>query len=272
MSSDGTRVAIGVPDHSNETNEKAGLVQIYDYGGQWVQVGSDVMGDSSFLYFGSSVALSEDGNCVVVGATGYNYTNSTYNGLVRVYDWTGSDWSQRGDDIYGGPYDALGFSVDLSSNGSRMAIGAPNWNTDEEEEIGGHVRIYDWNGFSWSQVGTNLEGSGSQNDDFGYSVALASNGNRVAIGARGAEGENGDPSVGQVQIYDWTGESWDPVVSGLVGHSVGDQFGSSVPLSSDGSRVAIGAPTIGVFWEFPEEGLDWADEGSARVFNVTSTS
>ena len=69
----------------------------------------------------------------------------------------------------------------MSSDGSRVAIGAPNNDgiySDNNLNIG-HVRIYDFNGSAWVQVGADIDGEGSS----GSSVSLSSDGSRVAIGA-----------------------------------------------------------------------------------------
>ena len=55
-----------------------------------------------------------------------NDSNGNDSGHVRVYDYNGSAWAKVGDDIDGEAADDLsGFSVSLSSDGTRVAIGAP---------------------------------------------------------------------------------------------------------------------------------------------------
>ena len=69
-------------------------------------------------------------------------------------------------------YDESGYSVSLSSDGSRVAIGAPNNDgiySDNNLNIG-HVRIYDFNGSAWVQVGADIDCEGSS----GSSVSLSS--------------------------------------------------------------------------------------------------
>jgi len=136
--------------------------------------------------------------------------------------------------------DEFGESVALSSDGSRVAIGAPsNGGNGVEADQAGHVRIYDWRGSQWTQVGSDLDGEAT-GDWFGWSVALSSDGNRVAIGGYGS-----DSNTGHVRVFDWTGGEWMQVGSNLNGNGADDWFGRSVALSSDGTRVAIGAPTDG---------------------------
>ena len=68
----------------------------------------------------------------------------------------------------------------LSANGARLAVGAVN--NDGGGSNAGHVRIYEWNGTAWTQMGTDIDGEAANNNS-GSSVALSSNGSRVAIGA-----------------------------------------------------------------------------------------
>ena len=234
LSSDGNRVVIGSFSDS-ENGNAAGYVRIYDWtGSQWTQAGSDLMGEGADDRFGTSVAISSDGSRVAIGGI-LNDSNGIDAGHVRIYDWTGSQWMQVGFDLDAeAAGDASGISIALSSDGTRVAIGAPG--NDGNGEGAGHVRIYDWTGSQWTQAGSDLDGEAT-GDWFGWSVALSSAGTRVAIGATKYESD-----AGHVRVFDWTGSEWMQVGSNLNGEAAGDQFGRSVALSSDGARVAIGAP------------------------------
>eukprot|EP00912_Choanoflagellata_sp_UC4_P001485 UC4_evm1s934 len=84
--------------------------------------------------------------------------------------------------------DESGTSVSLSSDGTRVAIGAL-WN-DGNGQNAGHVRVYEYKQEEWSQMGKDIDGE-ALGDWSGYSVSLSSDGTRVAIGANGNDG-NGD--------------------------------------------------------------------------------
>ena len=134
-----------------------------------MQLGSDLDGEGFVDYFGSSVALSADGSRVAIGAP-YNADNA---GHVRIYDWTGSQWTQVGSDLNGeAAFDLFGWSVALSADGRRVAIGAPKNHGANFRVDNGHVRIYDWTGIQWTQVGSDLDGEASE-DESGTSVALS---------------------------------------------------------------------------------------------------
>ena len=110
----------------------------------WVQMGEDIDGEAQSNMSGYSVALSSDGSIVAIGAVINTHKNGDYSGHVRVYEWNGSSWVQRGGDIDGeGMYDMFGNSVSLSSDGSILAIGAES-NSNTNGVRSGHVRIYEW--------------------------------------------------------------------------------------------------------------------------------
>jgi YVTN family beta-propeller protein len=128
LSTDGSRVAIGAV-FNNGGGSAAGNARVYDLSsGDWVQVGSDIDGEAANNYSGYSVSLSSDGSRVAIGAPS-NDGGGSDAGQVRVFGLTDGAWTQVGSDIDGSANDYSGNSVSLNSDGSRVAIGAPN-NTD----------------------------------------------------------------------------------------------------------------------------------------------
>ena len=112
------------------------------------QVGGDIDGQAVGDWLGYNVSLSNDGSRVAVGAPQVDGTESKA-GYVRVYDLVGGSWSQVGADINGeAAGDQSGYWVSLSSDGSRVAIGAPQ--NDGNGSGAGHVRVYDLVDGSWS--------------------------------------------------------------------------------------------------------------------------
>ena len=116
-------------------------------------MGADIDAGTDLQFFGKSVSLSADGSRLAVGATPTN----TSAGYVRLYDWNGSAWVQVGAQIDGEANgDECGSSVTLSADASRVAIGAPG--NDGNGANAGHVRLFDWNGSAWVQVGADIDG------------------------------------------------------------------------------------------------------------------
>jgi Secretion system C-terminal sorting domain/FG-GAP repeat len=145
LCSDGTIVAIGARDNS-DNGTYAGQVRVYEnILGTWTQVGSDIDGEATGDEFGHSVSISADGAIVAIGAP-YNNGNGSGSGHVRVYKNNAGTWTQIGSDIDGEmTLDYSGYSS-ISSDGNTVAIGAQT--NDGNGNSAGHTRIYSCNSFS----------------------------------------------------------------------------------------------------------------------------
>ena len=198
LSSDGTRVAIGAYGNDG-TDSDAGHVRVYEWNdgtSSWDKLGSDIEGEAADDYSGRSVSLSSDGTRVAIGAP-FNDGNGNASGHVRVYEFSGGDWSQLGSDIDGeAADDNSGYSVSLSSDGTTVAIGAIY--NDGTGSNAGHVRIYKLSGGTWSQLGSDIDGE-AVNDYSGLSVSLSSDGTSVAIGAPYNDGSFSN--AGHVRVH-----------------------------------------------------------------------
>ena len=236
LSADGQTVAIGA--HFNDGNGlDSGHTRIYRWTGTaWAQVGADIDGEVSGDNSGRSVSLSFDGQTVAVGAY-FNDGNGSNSGHTRIFRWTGSAWTQLGEDIDGeAAGDHSSRSVSLSSDGQTVAIGA--FFNDGNGASSGHTRIYRWTGSAWTQVGADIDGEAAV-DQSSRSLSLSSDGQTVAVGAFFNDG-NGTNS-GHTRIYRWTGSVWTQLGADIDGEVAGDLSGFSVSLSSDGQTVVIGA-------------------------------
>jgi hypothetical protein len=186
--------------------------------------------------------VSSDGKTVAIGATSNDGANGADSGHVRVYEYTtSSGWAQLGQNIDGeATYDGSGYSVSLSADGKRVAVGAPD--NDGNGFLSGHVRVYEYTTSSgWTQLGQDIDGA-VEWDRSGTAVSLSADGKRVAVGAHGNDG-NGDRS-GHVRVYDYdtSSSTWEQLGLDIDGEAAFDQLGYSVSLSADGGIVAIGAP------------------------------
>ena len=231
ISHNGSIIALGAPENDDNGTD-AGQVQVYQYvSGSWTQLGSSLEGESAGDQFGQSVALSSDGTILAVGAP-YNDGTGSDAGHVRVFAYSSGSWSQLGSDVDGefsGDY--FGWSIDLSSNGENLVIGAPLNNSNY-----GHFRVYNYLNNSWTQVGTDIDGS-LQNGYFGYSISISNDGNTVISGLL-RQFNNGSS---QVKVYTLSNGSWTQKGSSLSSIQDQEYFGESVSISGDGSLVAVGA-------------------------------
>ena len=310
LSSNANTVAVGATGGPNLT----GQVSVYDWiGSVWQQRGMDITGEDWGDQFGYSVSLSHNGNTLAIGGPS-NDENGIGSGHVRLFDWNGTSWEQRGFDIDGIQQDLSGHSISLSPNGNTVAIGSPgvvfggpgnsrvrvyDWNGTTWQQRGqniegevildhsgksvnismdantisigahrndwlgsdlGHVRVFDWNGSTWNQRGLDIDGE-LPGEQSGFSTSLSSDGNSVAIGAP-SNNANGFVASGQTRIYDWNGAAWEQRGLDIEGEDWYDHFGYAVSLSSDGNTVAIGGR---------ENNGNGNDAGHVRVFSICSS-
>jgi hypothetical protein len=238
MSNDGSRIAVGAPTFDGAGSDR-GHVRIYEWTGTtWSQMGADIIGEANGDDSGWSVALSGDGSRVVIGAP---FNGALNIGHTRVFQWTGSAWTQLGADIDGvATDDWSGWSVAISDDGNRIATSA--YRNDGGGLEAGHVRVYDWNAGSsaWTQVGGNINGEAA-GDESGTSIAMSASGHRIVIGAP----EN-QSFRGHARVYEWNeiSSTWSQVGPDIDGSRAGDDSGEAVDISDDGNRVVIGSPSF----------------------------
>ena len=203
---DGSGVSVSMPDAntvgigalSNDGNGmNAGHVRVYVWNGTgWIQKGSDLDGEAAGDQSGRAICMP-DMNTVAIGASS-NITNGSHSGHVRIYNWNGTAWTQKGADIDGLPGDQFGTSVSMP-NANTVAVGAPG-NNNNNGNTSGAVRIFSWNGSAWLQRGNDIIGEAS-NDISGYSVSMPDV-NTIGIGAI----RNGGSAInaGHVRVFDVT--------------------------------------------------------------------
>ncbi|MEM9687315.1 MAG: FG-GAP repeat protein, partial [Bacteroidota bacterium] len=210
--------------------------------GQFIQRGTDINGEAENDQSGWAVSIDEDGNTIAIGAP-FNDGNGNNSGHVRVYSFNGAAWVQQGADIDGQvSEDQSGYAVSLSADGSIVAIGAP-FNSGNGDDSG-HVRVYSFDGAAWTPRGDAINGENA-GDRSGWAISLSDDGNRIAIGAPN-NGGNGINS-GHVRVYEYDVDNgvWVQLGFDIDGPTAGNLYGTAISLNSNGTRLAVGAPTNG---------------------------
>jgi hypothetical protein len=229
ISDDGNIIAIG--GHMNDdAGSDAGHARIFHWdGSSWNQLGADIDGESGGDQSGISVSLSSDGNTIAIGAS-YPGNNDGYRlGHARIYSWDGSSWNQLGADIDGeSSDDESGWSVVLNSDGSRVAISSRR--NDDAGIDAGHVRVYEWDGNVWNQLGSDINGE-SSGDQSGFSLSMNNTGNIVAISSPWNDDNGTD--YGKVKVFQWDGIIWNQLGQDINGDTT--TFGWSISLSDNGT-------------------------------------
>ena len=193
ISADGGTAIVG----GNYDNSSQGAAWIFtgDNLGNWTQQGTKLVGTGSVgnAQQGGSVAISADGNTVVMGGSNDNSSQ----GASWIFTRSGNSWTQQGSKLVGagssGSFVYQGASVDISADGNTVVIGAPIDNNSQ-----GASWIFTRSGNTWSQQGTKLVGSGAT----GF---LPQQGSEVAISADGKTmmqgGSGDDNNTGAVWVY-----------------------------------------------------------------------
>ncbi len=281
VSGDGNTLAVGAlaEDSStagtpNEAAADAGAVYVFVRNGNtwsqqaYVKPSNTGVGDN----FGFSIALSVDGNTLAVGApledsstTGIGSVPNeaaAAAGAVYVFVRNAGVWSQQAyvKASNTGAGDNFGAAIALSSDGSKLAVGA-SLEDSSTTGIGsvsnnaaadaGAVYVYTRSAGIWSQQAYVKASNTGAGDRFGKSVALAGDGNTLAVGAWGedssATGIGGTSNeaatdAGAVYVFIWNDTTWSQQAYVKASNTgAGDNFGFSVALSGDGNTMAVGA-------------------------------
>lgn len=232
IDSSGQTVAVGSP-YASPNGINSGKVSVYRWqDSDWAPKGSVISGDASGDQAGYSLDISDDGDFIYIGAI-YNDSSGRNAGQVKAYDWNGTEWVEDAEIRGKVSGDLAGFSV--SGSGDLIAIGSIF--NDDSGTNSGKVSIYEWDGTSWIQKGSDINGE-SSGDQSGFSVSMSGNGSSLAIGAPFNDG--GGTDAGHTRVYEWNGV-WSKKSNDIDGENPGDGSGHSVSMNEDGSLVAIGA-------------------------------
>ncbi|MHB8424737.1 MAG: hypothetical protein ACYDB9_06210 [Gammaproteobacteria bacterium] len=222
---DGSQVFVGTPI----VNTFVGAVYVYTpVNGNWANatpVPLDVSGIPQHSNFGSAIAVSSNGQTLVVGATAAS-NNGTTPGKVYVYSFNNGSWGSplglSNTGVNNGS--ELGTSVAVSSNGQVVVAGAPQSNG---------VYVYTQTNGSWGGPVALTGASGAAG--YGNSVAISADGTKILTGAPNTNGQ-----AGAAYVYTLNGSNWSLTKTFTVANS--GSLGYSVGLSPDGTMAFIGAP------------------------------
>lgn len=229
---------------------------------------NDLAGASQL--FGFSVALSENGRTMAVGAFGEGSGATGIDGdqtdrsLVRagaVYVFVRDDagWRQQAYVKASNTHDRMqfGISVALSADGDTLAVGAsledhgatgvdrPPGAADAPDS--GAVYVFARSGDTWAQQAYVKPSDTKEGQRFGFSVALSDGGETLAVGApfTAAVGRSGEAllDAGAVYLFGRDGAGFWGQVALVRARNVeeGAEFGHAVDLAANGAWLAVGA-------------------------------
>ncbi len=295
LSGDGNTMVVGAPhedsgargvngNQNDNSIDGSGAAYVFvRNSGNWIQQAYLKASNPSMgAEFGHAVAISADGNTVVVSAfwepsnaTGVNGNQADESipqaGAAYVFSRRGTTWSQQAylkasntgeagtaDTFADG--DQFGFSVAISDDGNTVAVGAHSEDSsgindnqaDNSMQLAGAVYVFNRAGTSWAQTAFLKAPNAEDGDMFGYSVSLSADGRTIAIGAFDEDGwfpgingpmDNGRNGAGAVYVYVklangfWTPQAYIHPSNA----EAGDSFGVHVVLSDDGHTLLVGS-------------------------------
>ena len=219
--------------------------------------------------FGQSVAVSGDGNTVLIGApyTGYTATTGQAPGAAYVYVRSGGTWSEQTELVGTGAIgDAFqGSSVALAADGNTAIVGGPS-----DDNYVGAAWVFTRSGTTWTQVSKlvalTVTGGPDPSAEQGWSVALSGDGATALLGAP----HDGGNDVGAAWVFVNQNGTWTQQGSKLTATTNPAQQGYSVALSTNGSTALVGSPDDttsegGGAWVYTRSGTTWNQQGSELV-------
>ncbi len=238
LSGDGSILAVSA-ERNPGGQGAAGQVRIFGWdGSSWNQVGENINGEGIVDLSGRSLALSDDGKRLIIGAI-FNEDVGFHGGHARVFEWDGTQWLQLGMDLDAEEeLDLYGSFVTISADGNTIAICAPIGNNSTNGFNSGYVKVFDWDGTNWNQFGQTLEGEASL-ESFGWSISLSSDGSLISIGIPN-KNSNGE-DAGRVSFFERAGNSWVNIWDNIDGDAVEDILGRSQVMTPDHNFMVVGA-------------------------------
>ena len=239
ISDDGRIIVLGALN-SKTGSVVTGAAYVYEKTGDtytWIQKLTASDGAESD-YFGRSVAISGNGDTIIIGAYGVDTDNGANSGSAYVFKHIGSSYSQvqkltASDGVSG---DCFGYSVAISSDGSTIVTGS--YRDDDKGSDSGSAYVFKYNGSNYTQVQKLTASDGVSDDFFGFSVAISSDGSTIVIGSH-ADDDKGTDS-GSAYVFKYNGSNYTQVQKLTASDgATGDQFGRPVAISSDGSTIII---------------------------------
>ena len=228
--------------------------------------------------FGAAVAF-DDGDRLVIGAPDADGQNDDLSGsgMVKLVKFANSNFgtAELISTIIDSPFvndlpnnnlatnnELLGTAVALNGSGNRLAVGGIyDTGSPQSGSKYGAVHLYSFTDTNFSGAvlegtigkgytgGKNVNFDATAGDFFGHGISLNSAGDRLAIGETGYNSNRGAAHLFTFTDTSFTGGTLAATVAqGVSGTNdvpitlgVGDYFGSSVALSGDGEKLAVGA-------------------------------
>ncbi|WP_194768400.1 HYR domain-containing protein [Tamlana sp. I1] len=158
---------------------------------------------------------------------------------ISIFTGNAQSIQQLGTTFYGtNQNDNAGTASAISDDGTRVAVGYPG--SDEGNNDSGQVRVFDFVGGAWTQVGGNINGVAA-GEHMGGNVAINKAGNILAISGGGQTNTRGI-----IRVYELIAGTWTQLGADINGVDLSDHLGVVMDLDASGTVLALGAPNSSV--------------------------
>lgn len=246
MSADGGVAVVGALGHGCPRGVYCGAAYVMERRGQTWQLGQKLLAPEPYFndQFGESVALSDDGATVLVGAPLDDCPDKPQNcGAAYLFERGRRGFPEpvelRAFDTV--PGDAFGDSVALSGDGRVAAVGDPFHPCVEPVDFCGAVYVWERQAGEWVFREILRASDRGFAHSFGHSVSLSGDGATLLVGADSAPCGTLD-FCGAAYILRRQGDHWleEAKLTGSAART-GAMFGTSVALSRDATTALVGS-------------------------------
>ena len=185
-----------------------------------------------------SLAMSANGSVLAIGIDAFEGENR---GMARVFAWdcSAQDYVQLGQDLFGGDeFDGFGQSVDLSSDGMILVVGA----NQPPPGKSGYVEVYSFTDGEWKIVDRRLDNMRALVEDVGREVRVSDDGTIVMFsGSIVEELDDGwHETASFIRVVENVGGKWKSKGDDLLSSIGYDEFGAEVHISQSGDGQTLG--------------------------------
>lgn len=253
LSRDGNTLAVGAELKTalgaSEAVPAAGAVYVYTRTPQGWREEARLLAPvrSSGTGFGHSLALSDDGSRLGVGAPFESHAAAHAGeslagdqGVVYVFERSASGWGQpsRLQASNAASFDWFGMSLAFSGRGDALAVGAHRHDAEDAQGArtdSGAVYVFSRTAAGWAEHAVLTAVDAKEGAQLGQSVALSVDGQTLVAGARAS-------GLGAVHVFRRDGVLWrEQAVVEAANAMPQNPLIGQVALSADGSTLAVGA-------------------------------
>ncbi len=255
----------------------SGVVFVYKYDGvSWKEYEPDHSALGQLDWFGTSVAISGDGNTLVAGAPVYPFNDAWSYAYVFTYDGVTDSWTQVQE--LGGSENVIdshnGGRVAISGDGKTILMRSSNGNFEYGAETSLNttymVYIYEYTGSQWEETAILRGSENYYSVNYAYNIKISNDGSRIFIGDIDYGNFDTDDNnyYGCMYVYSrgaggWT--TWSRARVNAYDPATFDYLGNALAVTADGETVftssiekACGS-TKGALYMFRMIAGEWVD-------------